>query len=153
LRQLPRLVFAASLVGTLALAMLLASAPYDPIYFFGRSLALDASARLFLIPAIGIAAALAFFSTLTFQRISDAPIDTITNAQGAYFFWSLAPLMFAIALDSFPLAVFSWAVGLIVLMLAAHSQREGRVGGAAQFLLLTVIALSICIRSRPKIST
>lgn len=144
-RQLPRLVFVASLVGTIALAVLLTSASYDPIYFFGRSLALDASARLFLIPAIGIAAALAFFGPLTFEHVSDAPIDTITNAQGAYFFWSLAPLMFAIALDSFPLAVFFWAMGLIILMLAAHSRREGRVGGTAQFLLLTVIASAMLL--------
>ncbi|MBI5034207.1 MAG: hypothetical protein HZB51_27110 [Chloroflexi bacterium] len=145
LRQLPRLVFVASLVGAIALAVLLASAAYDPVYFFGRSLALDASARLFLVPAISIAAALAFFGPLTFEHVSDAPIDTITNAQGAYFFWSLAPLLFAITLDSFPLAVFFWAVGLIILMLAAHSRREGRVGGTAQFLLLTVIASAMLL--------
>ena len=45
-------------------------------------------------------------------------------------------------LDSFPLAVFFWAIGLIVLLLMATPRREGRVGGAAQFLLLTVVGVA-----------
>jgi formate hydrogenlyase subunit 3/multisubunit Na+/H+ antiporter MnhD subunit len=84
--------------------------------------------------------ALALFAPLTFERASDAPASAIANSQGAFFFWALAPLTIAVALDSFPLAVFAWAIGLIVLMLSAQPQREGRVGGAAQFLLLIVIA-------------
>ena len=144
LRRLPRLVFAASLIGAGLLAVLLANAPFDPVYIFGRTLTLDPSARLFLIPALVMATALALFAPLTFERVSDEPAQAIPASQGAYFFWGLAPLIVAIALDSFPLAVFFWAVGLIVLMLAAQSRGEGRVGGAAQFLLLTVIA-SACL--------
>jgi formate hydrogenlyase subunit 3/multisubunit Na+/H+ antiporter MnhD subunit len=140
LRRWPRLVFAASLVGAALLVAMLATAPTAPIDFFGRALALDSTARAFLFPAIAIAAALAFFGPLTFERASDAPAIVIANAQGAFFFWSLAAFIVAIALDSFPLAVFFWIVGLIVLMLLTRSQREGRVGGAAQFLLLAVIA-------------
>jgi len=144
LRRLPRLVFVAALIGASVLGFLLATAPTEPILFFGRSLALDLAARVFIAPAIALAAALSFFSLLTFERASNAPTDIIANSQGAFFFWSLAPLIVAVALGSFPIAVFFWAVGLIVLVLAANPQREGRVGGAAQFLLLTVIA-SACL--------
>lgn len=144
LRRLPRLVFVAALIGTSVLGFILATAPIDSILFFGRALTLDLAARAFIAPAIAIAAALSFFSLLTFERASNAPTDIIENSQGAFFFWALAPLIAAVALDSFPIAVFFWAVGLIVLVLAANSQREGRVGGAAHFLLLTVIA-SACL--------
>jgi formate hydrogenlyase subunit 3/multisubunit Na+/H+ antiporter MnhD subunit len=144
LRRLPRLVFVASLIGASALGFILATAPTESILFFGRALTLDLAARAFIAPAIAIAAALSFFSLLTFERASRSPTDIIAHSQGAFFFWSLAPLIAAIALGSFPIAVFFWAVGLIVLVLAANSQREGRVGGAAHFLLLTVIA-SACL--------
>lgn len=144
LRRLPRLVFVTSLLGAGLLLLLLANAPFDPFSVLGRSLTLDPSVRLFLIPALVTATALALFAPLTFERMSDEPAHAIPASQGAYFFWALAPLIVAITLDSFPLAVFFWAVGLIILMLAAHSRGEGRVGGAAQFLLLTVIA-SACL--------
>jgi formate hydrogenlyase subunit 3/multisubunit Na+/H+ antiporter MnhD subunit len=149
LRRWPRLVFVASLAGATALAAILATAAGAPIFFFGRSLALDAAARAFLAPAIAITAALAFFGPLTFERASNAPSAVIANSQGAFFFWSLAPLVVAITLNSFPLAVLFWAIGLVVLMLLAHPQREGRVGGAGQFLLLIVVAgASLLIASR-----
>ncbi len=140
LRRMPRLVFVASLVGAGLIGAILVTASSEPVYFFGRSLALDAAARAFLAPSIAVAAALAFFGPLTFERASDLPSVVIANSQGAFFFWSLALFVVAVALDSFPLAVFFWAIGLVVLMLLAHPQDEGRVGGAAQFLLLIVIA-------------
>ncbi len=142
LRRLPRLVFVASLVGAVALAVILSTASDAPIYFVGRALTLDVGARAFLWLAMGIAAALAFFGPLTFEPAASSPSAIIANSQGAFFFWSLAPLVVAIVLDSFPLAVFFWAIGLIVLMMMATPRREGRVGGAAQFLLLTVVAVA-----------
>ena len=142
LRRLPRLVFVASLVGAVALAAILITASDAPIVFVGRSLTLDAGARAFLWLAMGIAAALAFFGPLTFEPAASSPTAIIANSQGAFFFWSLAPLVIAIVLDSFPLAVFFWAIGLIVLMMMATPRREGRVGGAAQFLLLTVVGVA-----------
>ncbi len=142
LRRLPRLVFVASLIGTALLGAILISAPNTPVDFFGRTLALDTGARAFVWLAVGIAAALAFFGPLTFQPAADLPAAIIANSQGAFFFWSLAPIIVAITLDSFPLAVFFWAIGLIVLLLMAAPRREGRVGGAAQFLLLTVVAVA-----------
>jgi formate hydrogenlyase subunit 3/multisubunit Na+/H+ antiporter MnhD subunit len=142
LRRLPRLVFAASLIGAVLLAAILSTAPSGSVYFVGRALTLDAGARAFLWLVIGIAATLAFFGPLSFEPAVDSPTAIIANSQGAFFFWSLAPLIVAIVLDSFPLAVFFWAIGLIVLMMMATPRREGRVGGAAQFLLLTVVAVA-----------
>jgi formate hydrogenlyase subunit 3/multisubunit Na+/H+ antiporter MnhD subunit len=139
-RRLPRLVFGVSLAGAALLAAVVLTAPSNPITFFGRTLTLDIAARYFIAPAVMIATTLAFFGPLTFQSVSNIPAEIIANSQGSYFFWALAPLAIAIALDSFPLAVFFWASGLVVLMLASHPQREGRVGGAAQFLLITIIA-------------
>ncbi|MDE3091015.1 MAG: hypothetical protein KGJ80_16705 [Chloroflexota bacterium] len=140
LRRWPRLVFAAVLIGAAGLSAILFAAPSTPLGLFGRTLMLDAHARTFLWLAVGAAVALALFGLLTFEPADDSPAAIIANSQGAFFFWSLAPLVLAIGLDSFPLAVFFWALGLIVLMLLATPRREGRVGGAAQFLLLTVIA-------------
>jgi formate hydrogenlyase subunit 3/multisubunit Na+/H+ antiporter MnhD subunit len=140
LRRLPRLVFVASLVGAALLGAILATAPSAPIDFVGRTLMLDTAARACLWLALGIAVALAFFGPLTFGGPGDSPSAVIVNAQGAFFFWSLAPLAIAITLDSFPLAIFFWAIGLIALMLLAQPQRAGHAGGAAQFLLITVIA-------------
>jgi formate hydrogenlyase subunit 3/multisubunit Na+/H+ antiporter MnhD subunit len=140
LRRLPRLVFVASLIGAAVLAFILASAPSASITILGRTLTLDLGARALLWLAIGIAVALAFFGPLAFVPMGKSPATIIVNAQGAFFFWSLAPIVVAIVLDSFPLAVFFWALGLIVLMLSATPRRGERVGGAAQFLLLTVIA-------------
>jgi formate hydrogenlyase subunit 3/multisubunit Na+/H+ antiporter MnhD subunit len=140
LRRLPRLVFVFILVGSVALVVIATSVPGNPLIFFGRTLALTPAARLFIVPAVLVAAALALFGLLTFERVTDIPAMIIAHSQGAYFFWALAPFIIAVAIDSFPLAIFFWAIGLTVLMFAAHPQTEGRVGGAAQFLLIIVIA-------------
>jgi formate hydrogenlyase subunit 3/multisubunit Na+/H+ antiporter MnhD subunit len=142
LRRLPRMVFAASLAGSGLLVAIILTAPSTPTDFFGRTLMLDVGARAFLWLAVGLAVALSLFGTLSFERPSESPAAIIANSQGAFFFWSLAPLVVAIVLDSFPLAVFFWAIGLIVLLLMATPRREGRVGGAAQFLLLTVVGVA-----------
>jgi formate hydrogenlyase subunit 3/multisubunit Na+/H+ antiporter MnhD subunit len=142
LRRMPRLVFVASLVGTVLLVSIVITAPDTPVNFFGRTLTLDIGARAFLWLAMIVTGALAFFGPLTFEPSAESPAAIIANSQGAFFFWSLAPLFVAIVLDSFPLAVFFWAIGLIVLLLMATPRREGRVGGAAQFLLLTVVAVA-----------
>jgi formate hydrogenlyase subunit 3/multisubunit Na+/H+ antiporter MnhD subunit len=142
LRRVPRLVFAASLVGTALLVSIVITAPITPLGFFGRTLTLDTGARAYLWLSIGTAVVLASFGALSFEPSAESPAAIIANSQGAFFFWSLAPLFVAIVLDSFPLAVFFWAIGLIVLLLMATPRREGRVGGAAQFLLLTVVAVA-----------
>ena len=140
LRRLPRLVFMATLIGAAVLAVILFSAPSTPIALIGRTLTLDLGARALLWLAIGIAVVLAFFGPLAFVPKGKSPATIIVNAQGAFFFWSLAPIVAAIVFDSFPRAVFFWALGLIVLMLSATPRRGEQVGGAAQFLLLTVMA-------------
>ncbi len=142
LRRWPRLVFVASLAGAVLLSAILFAAPSTPVDLIGRTFTLDIGARAFLWLAIGIAFAVASFAPLAFERTADSPTAIIANSQGAFFFWSLAPLIVAISLDSFPLAVFFWAIGLIVLMMMAAPRREGSVGGAAQFLLLTVVAVA-----------
>ncbi len=147
LRRWPRLVFAGALIGAALLGLILATAPDTQLSFVGRTLALDAGARAFLWLAIGSAAALAAFGALAFEQGADTPAAIIANSQGAFLFWSLAPIIVAIALDSFPLAVFFWAMGLIVLMLMATPRREGHAGGAAQFLLLTVVAVACLLLS------
>ncbi len=48
-------------------------------------------------------------------------------------------MIVAMAIDNFPLAAIFWAIGLMLLVLVAQPHREGRAGGAAQFLLLTVV--------------
>ncbi|MCL4486926.1 MAG: hypothetical protein M1570_02190 [Chloroflexi bacterium] len=143
MRRWPRLVFLSTFVGMLLLAVLLL-VPSAPFALLGRTLVMDPAVRAFLALAIGVTGSLAFFGPLAFEESDDSPTAIIENSQGAFFFWSLALLILAIVVDSFPLAVFFWAIGLIILMLTAAPKREGRVGGAAQFLLLTVIA-SACL--------
>jgi formate hydrogenlyase subunit 3/multisubunit Na+/H+ antiporter MnhD subunit len=140
LRRWPRLGFAAALLGSTALCALLAATPSNIGVFLGRSLTLDLPARTFLWICTGGAGALALIAPLTFEHPSNQPSVIVANSQGTFFFTSLAPFAISIVVDSFPVAVFTWAIGLIILMLSARPQNEGRVGGAAQFLLLVVIA-------------
>ncbi len=140
LRRLPRFVFLATLAGAAGMLFVFASTPDQSFNLVGRTLALDATTRAFLLPAIGITAALALLSPLTFLRAGDLPASVIANSLGAFLFWSLAPFILAIALDSFPLAVAFWALGLLVLIFLAQTRRIDRVGGAAHFLFLTILA-------------
>lgn len=140
LRRWQRASLVATLVSIVIIGTLLAFAPNAPLHFFGRASTLDAATRAFLLALFSATSALVLFTPLTFERASDAPAQVVVNSQGAFFFLAFAPLVGAVTLDSFPLAVFAWAIGLIVLMLSARPQTEGRVGGAAQFLLLIVMA-------------
>lgn len=144
---LPPLVVAATLVGAIWLGAILATAPSAPVLFVGRTLTLDSGARAFVWLALTSAVVLAFFGLLTFRRGDDSPAAVVAKSQGAFFFFGLASFVIAIVLDSFPLAIFFWVIGLIVLMLLATPRRGGRVGGAAQFLLLTVIAAASLLLS------
>ena len=149
LQRFPRLVFVATLLGSIVLLALLLNASDEPLSLFGRTLTIAFAGRVFLWPAVGIAAALACFGPLAYEAPNDSPTSVIANAQGSFFFLSLALLIVAMALDSFPLAAFLWAVGVMVLILLARPQREGRAGGAAQFVLLAVIATaSLLLSSR-----
>lgn len=136
--QIPMLV--ATIVGSMALAIILLAASSEPIDLFGRTLALDLSSLLYLIPAIAITGVLATFALLNFQSADQSSGAIIALSQGAFFFLSLAAIITAIALDSFPLASVAWAIGLIMLMFLATPHRAEGVGGAAQFILLTAIA-------------
>ncbi|MCX7838536.1 MAG: proton-conducting transporter membrane subunit [Anaerolineae bacterium] len=140
LRRWQRANVLGTFISIVIIGALLAFAPSTPLYFFGRAFALDAPTRTFLLALFGATSALALFTPLTFERARDAPAQVVANSQGAFFFFAFASLVVAMTLDSFPLAVFAWAIGLIVLMLSARPQSEGRVGGAAQFLLLIVMA-------------
>jgi formate hydrogenlyase subunit 3/multisubunit Na+/H+ antiporter MnhD subunit len=149
LRRWPRLVFVAVLFGALNLFAILTIAPDEAFYFFGRALILNTSTRALLAPVLGVTVALALFGPLAFTAPGTTSAQILINSQSAFLFWALAPLVFAITFDSFPLAIFFWAIGLIALVLLASPQRAGRVGGAAQFLLVTVIAAtSLLLASR-----
>src|SRR5512142_1233242 len=93
LRRWPRLVFVATSIGTAALVVALATASSEPVVLLGRSLVLDYTERIFLWPAIGIAAVLAFFGPLTFEQRGNTPAVALSNSQGTFFFLSLAPLI------------------------------------------------------------
>ncbi len=149
LQRLPRMVFLVTAIGTIILCGLLWNSTEEPISLLGRSFAIGFPEQVFLWPAIGVAAALACFAPLTYEAPTSGPTSLISNAQGTFFFVSLALLILAMAVDSFPLASLFWAVGVILLILLARPQREGRAGGAAQFLLLAVIAAaSLLLSSR-----
>lgn len=139
LRRLPRVVFVATLAVAAAMIGVLTLMPATPLSILGRTMELDDTARVGVAAWIVLSAVYAFFAPLAFER-GNEPATAIANSQGAYFFWALAPFIVALGLDSFPLAVSFWAIGLIVLMLAARPRAASRVGGAAQFLLITVIA-------------
>lgn len=141
-RRWPRVVFWVTLIGGALLFANLQAASDEPVDVLGRTFLLDFPARIFLWPTIGAAVVLTFFAPLRYDPAEDEQSMIISNSRGSFFFWSLAPLIVAIALDSFPLAAFFWALGLIALLFLARPRREGRAGGAAQFLLLVVIATS-----------
>lgn len=149
MRRWQMLMLAAALIGATTLAVFLAAASSDPIDFLGRTFTLDLSARLFIFPAIFATAALAIFATLTFDSADQSAFAIIRHSQGAFFFLSLAALTVVVSLDSFPLASFAWALGLVVLMFLAIPIRVEGVGGAAQFTLLVAIATaSLLISNR-----
>lgn len=136
--QIPMLL--ATIIGSLALAVILLTAAPEPTEFFGRTFTLDLSALLFLVPATLISGTLACFALLNFQLSDQSSRAIIAHSQGAFYFLSLAAIIAAIALDSFPLSAVAWAIGLIMLMFLATPHRAEGVGGAAQFILLTAIA-------------
>lgn len=136
--QIPMLI--ATMAGSLALVAIVLTASSEPIDLFGRTVALDLSSLLYLLPAILVGAALACFALLNFQATDQSAGAIIAHSQGAFFFLSLTAVVAAIALDSFPLAAVAWAIALIMLMFLATPHRAEGVGGAAQFILLTAIA-------------
>jgi formate hydrogenlyase subunit 3/multisubunit Na+/H+ antiporter MnhD subunit len=149
LQHCPRLVVAATGIGTALFALVLLTATDEPANLIGRTIMLDLPERIFLWPAIGVTAALAFFGPLTFRRPDEASPGLLSDSQNAFFFLGLAPLVLSLAFDSFPLAVFFWSLSLLLLVLLAQPRREGRVGGAAQFLLLVVVSeASLLISNR-----
>lgn len=137
----------ANIVGTAILVLVLIAAPHQPFTFAGRTLSLDYTAGVFLLLAAITAAILAIFGTFEFETMETEPSRLRSGSQVSFLYWSLAPLAAAMAIDSFPLAVFFWALGLIILVLVAQPIREGRVGGAAQFLLITVVAIASLLLS------
>lgn len=149
MRRWQLLMLVAALLGAAGLLVALATASSDPIDFLGRTFTIDPPARLYIYPAIVVTAALATFATLTFDRADQSAFAIIRHSQGAFFFLSLAALIVAVSLDSFPLAAFVWALGLVILMFLAIPIRAEGVGGAAQFTLLVAMATaSLLISNR-----
>jgi formate hydrogenlyase subunit 3/multisubunit Na+/H+ antiporter MnhD subunit len=136
----PRACWLAAFVSVVLIGALLIFAPAASLSFFGRALALDVATRAFLLALFFATSALALLAPLASARPHASPTNALTDAHGAFFLLAFAPFIAAVTLDSFPLAVFAWAMGLGVLMLSARPQSEGRVGGTAQFLLLMVLA-------------
>src|SRR5262249_21686448 len=101
-------------------------APYE---FFGVTFDLQPLARDYLAAAMAISGILAIATSFADTR----------RVLG-FMFWSWTAWLVALLVDDFVVGVFAWATGLAAMVIAMEPRRVQRVGGAAYFLVLVIIA-------------
>lgn len=123
------LAFLASVGATLLLVWAVRGATSLPFDFFGVTFELQPLARDYLLTAVLIAGSLAIATSFGETR------RTL-----GFFFWSWTAWLVALLVNDFVIGVFAWATGLAAMVLAMEPRRLQRVGGAAYFLVLIIIA-------------
>ncbi len=123
------LAFAASVTATILLVWAVLNATNDSFEFSGLSFALQPLARDLLLAAMALSGILAIATSFGETR------RTL-----GFLFWSWIVWIVALLVNDFVVGVFAWAAGLAVMVLAMEPRRVQRVGGAAYYLVLIIIA-------------
>lgn len=123
------LAFAASVAATVGLVWAVQNAASGSFEFFGLSFAFLPLSRDYLLAAMALSGVLA---------ISTSFGDTRRTL--GFLFWSWIIWLIALLVNNFVVGVFAWTAGLAVMVLAMEPRRAQRVGGAAYYLVLIIIA-------------
>lgn len=125
---------AASVAATVLLVSATRNASTDAFEFFGLSFAMQPLARDFLLAAMALSGILAIATCFGESR------RTL-----GFLFWSWIVWAIALLVNDFVVGVFTWAAGLATMVLAMEPRRVQRVGGAAYYLVLIIIASAMLL--------
>lgn len=123
------LAVGASLIVTGFLLWAVNRASSEPFELAGLTFALQPLTRDYLRVAVVQSGALAISTAL----------GTTRRSLG-FLFWSWIAWLIALVGNDFVVGVFAWAAGLATMVIAMEPRRTRRVGGAATYLVLIVIA-------------
>ena len=126
--------FAASVGATILLVWAVQGATTETIDLFGVSFTLQPLARDYLLIGFALSGLLAIATSFGETR------RTL-----GFLFWSWIAWLVALCVDGFVVGVFAWATGLAALVLAMEPRRAQRVGGAAYFLVLIIVASAMLL--------
>lgn len=128
------LAFVASVAATGVLTWAVANASSAPVDLLGITFALQPLARDYLLVAMAVSGVLAIATSLA----------NVRRTLG-FMFWSWTAWLVALTVSDFVVGVFAWATGLAALVIAMEPRRLQRVGGAAYFLVLIVVATALLL--------
>ncbi len=123
------LAFVASVAATLGLVWAMQNAGASTFELFGVSFAFQPLSRDYVLVAFACSGVLAIATSF------DASRRTL-----GFLYWSWIVWLIALLVDNFVVGVFAWAAGLATMVLAMEPRRLQRVGGAAYYLVLIIVA-------------
>ena len=128
------LAFLASVAATVLLVWAVRGATSDTLDLFGLTFTLQPLARDYLLAALTLSGVLAIATSFGDTRRSLG-----------FMFWSWIAWLVALSVNDFVVGVFAWATGLAAMVIAMEPRRAQRVGGAAYFLVLIIIASALLL--------
>lgn len=126
--------FVASVTATILLVWAARDVTSQPLDLFGVSFALQPLARDYLVTALALSGVLAVATSFSETR------RTL-----GFLFWSWIAWVIALSVNDFVIGVFAWSSGLAALVLAMEPRRAQRVGGAAYYLVLIILATALLL--------
>ncbi len=126
--------FLASVAATVLLVWAVRGATSDTLDLFGLTFTLQPLARDYLLAALALSGVLAIATSFGDTRRSLG-----------FMFWSWIAWLVALSVNDFVVGVFAWATGLAAMVIAMEPRRAQRVGGAAYFLVLIIIASALLL--------
>lgn len=126
--------FVASVAATILLVWTIRDATSGTLDVFGITFNLQPLARDYLLTAFALSGVLAIATSFGETR------RTL-----GFLFWSWIAWMLALSVNDFVVGVFAWATGLAALVLAMEPRRIQRVGGAAYYLVLIILASALLL--------
>lgn len=121
--------FAATVAATIGLVWGVQNAATEPVEFFGVVLTFQPLARDYVLAATVLSGILAIATSFGETR------RTL-----GFLFWSWIVWLVALLVNDFVVGVFAWAAGLAAIVIAMEPRRAQRVGGAAYYLVLIIVA-------------
>ena len=128
------LAFVASVAVTVILFWAVLNASTSSVDLFGMTFVIEPLARDYLLVAVAISGALAIATSFADVR------RTL-----GFLFWSWMVWLVALVVNDFTIGVFTWVLGLAVIVIAMEPRRGQRTGGAAYFLVLIVVATALLL--------
>lgn len=128
------LAFVASVAAPLLLVWAVYNATDSSFDLLGVTFQLQPLSRDYLKVALAISGVLAIATSF----------GDVRRTLG-FMFWSWIAWLVALTVNEFVLGVFAWASGLAIMVIAMEPRRIQRVGGAAYFLVLIIIASALLL--------